>query len=333
MLPRYALCTLADVKRRFPVQGAETDAALEDAIAAASREIEGVVGRRLVFRAPTVDDDALIASTSVPTTAGTTTPASAGAPSASGSILVLTVTDANRRLLAGGITATLTITGTVAGVAGTTETFDLCAGVSPVYGTKFFTAISARSLVVTGSPVSGPTFKLGTSAGYLDYFSPSANRSSLWLPDWPVQQIASLYEDSNRGYAADTLLVEDTDFCVEGDSVGRSRGVLVRTSSATGGEDGWETGYRAEKLTWSGGYRTVAGVPDDVRAACVRTAMSYYSAERRNNFGVSTQSDPMGNFTRFGAPGLSDGDRQLLQRYVNRDMEREFVRAFDLEAA
>src|SRR4051812_24593294 len=117
MLQPYALATVAEMKRLFPsLSGTGRDAALEDKLNEASADVRRLTGRRAVFWAPTEDDDALVASVNVPTTAGTTHLTLLSQPTSPGRVPVVTVTDANRVLLAVGITVTLTITGTVASV-------------------------------------------------------------------------------------------------------------------------------------------------------------------------------------------------------------------------
>jgi hypothetical protein len=331
VLQSHALATLAFLKARFGLDGGASDEALEYAINEASRDVERVVGRRVVFRAPTESATAMVATVAVPVASGDLTLVSQ--PTAPGRVVVVSITDATRGLLAAGLAVTLTITGTVAGVAGVTEAFDLCLGVSRLYGQKFFTAVSKAHVDVTGTPVG--TLAVGYSIGYLDYLSPNCGHSSLWLPDWPAAQVLTVHEDTGREYAAGSLLVEGTGYVLSGDDVSRPRGVLVRTSSATSSPSSWATGYRAVRVVWSGGVFTAANVPADLRAIVARTAMSYYTSEQRGreSFGMVSKSDGQGSFTRFGEPGLSRGDREKLASLTNFDFEHVYERGFDLEAA
>ena len=341
MLQPHALATLADLKRRYPMAGNTLDGALEDAISEASANVELEVARRIVFRAPTEDDDGIVASVAVPQVAGTTHLVAAGSPSTDGRVIVVTVTDPSRILLATGITVVLTITGTVAGVAGVTEVFDLCQGVSTLYGTKFFTAVSARDLVVTGTPAAGATIKVGTSLGYVDYSTPQTWRTSdLWLPEWPARQILSLHEDTNRIYDAASLLTEDTDFLISGDFAGRPRGILQRIgwSNSVGmissnGLAYWRASYRAQRLVCSAGYFTVANVPATLKAIVLRAALTVYQREQHGALGITGESDATGNRTYYAPAGISDADREKLRGLTNYDRERVWERAFDLEAA
>jgi hypothetical protein len=331
MLQPYALATIPDLRARFsksgPLDGQES------ALNEASRKIERVIGRRVVMRAPTEDADALVASVNVNANASgsLTLLAQPGSP---GRLPVITVTDPGRALLTAGITVTVTITGTVAGVAGTAQVFDLCQGVSTLYGVKFFTAISAATLTVTGTTViSGASLQIGYSQGYIDYLSPVYGRSDLWLPDWPARQILAVYEDTTRAYDSTTLLVEGTDYEITGNQAGRPDGVLTRIADATGGRSCWACGFEAVKVVWSCGAFTAAEVNPDLKAIAGRTAYSHLSAEQRGTFGASSMSDNGGNVTRFAAPGLSPDDRAELVNFTNFDAERAYRRGFDLEAS
>lgn len=330
MLLPYALATVPDLRARFPkTKGTGTEVGYESALNEAASEIERIIGRRVVMRAPTEDADALVASAALSTSTALTLLAQ---PSA-GRLIVITVADPGRALLSTGITAAVTITGTVAGVAGTTETFDLCQGVASLYGVKFFTAVSAAALVVTGTLSTGASIQVGYSLGYVDYLTPARAQTDLWLPDWPARQILAVYEDASRQYGAGTQLVEGTDYILAGDQAGRPRGVLVRIAGSAGGRTYWPWGLETVKVVWSCGAATAADVHPDLKAIAGRTAYSYLSAEQRGNYGVSSMSDAGGNFTRFAAPGLAPTDRGKLADFTNFDSERAYRRGFDLEAA
>lgn len=342
LLP-YALCTLAELVEAFPVsipsQTGKEAHRLRACINRATREVEGYLGRRIVFRAPTEDDDAIVADTALD---GATTLTLVGTSITGGRTLVVTVTDADYSLTAG----TLTVTGTVGGTAGVTEVFDLTGGYSSTfgasgllvfYGVKFFTAISAAAVSgETGATTSSDRIKVGTSLGYVDYFSPCSGAprpADLWLPDWPVKNVHQVYESTARTYDSDSLLVEGTDFVVAGSDVARPYGVLRRTADATSGLQSWDSGYRAVKATWSGGFFGTANVPSDLKTVAMQLAKLYYDAEGRSELGLTTRGDATGSWTRSYPPGLTREHRAVLDRYSDQSFKRDYERAFDLEAA
>lgn len=321
MLAPFALCSLARLKADFGITGAGKDAVLESAINQASREIEAFLGRRIVFRAPTEDADAIVTAA----TLATGSLALAGQPS-SGRCLVVTVTDADRSLTAG----TLVVTGTVAGAAGVTETFDLARG--PVlYGVKFFTAVSAAAVSGLAGNATGDTVQIGTSLGYVDYYTPSAD-DLLPLVDWPVRQVLTLHEDPDRAYAAAALLAEGADYLLAGAEIGRHRGALQRISGSQPAL--WYPSLRAVKVVHSAGYFTRATVPDEIAARASRLAKLYFDDGQRGTLNISGGSDPFGNRTFYGRPGLDRESMAALsaERAFNRDGPYP-ERDFDLEAA
>lgn len=328
MLAPYALCTLAALKSAFGTTGAGKDTDLEIAINRASREVEAFLGRRVIFRAPTEDDDAIVADVVLADGALTL----AGAPASPGRTAVVTVTDADRSLTAG----TLTLTGTVAGVAGVTEAYDLTQG--PVlYGVKFFSAYSGASVSgLVGNGVADKV-RIGTSLGYVDYHTPDgrARRPDLLvLPDWPVRQVLTVHVDAARSYGSDTLLTEDVDYLLTGADIGRPRGALQRISGTGGGASCWHTALRAIRVVHSAGYFTRANVPAEIVAVAKRLARLYFDDEDRGNLGVQAGGNTLsGTWTRFARPGLDKEARQAIASEKNFSGYPAPERDFDLEAA
>ena len=345
MLPSYAHATLGEFKADVPMAGTGQDALAERALGRASRIIDNYLDRRVVFRAPTEDDDSIVASVAVPASTGTTALSAAGQPNSAGRIIVVTIDDAARVLIASGVAVTLVITGTVGGVAGTTETFDLSTGVSPLYGLKFFTAVSARDLTRTGTaPASGATIKVGTSVGYTEYHTPKLPDYSILYPrEWPLQNVLTVHEDASRVYGADTLLVADTDYLVS-----KGEHVIARLSTGTVSLSGyvfgswggaavvyprrsWVPSWRATKVIGSAGYFGVANVPTDIKDATLRLAARIYQEITNKRQDVMSLSDGLGNVTRFGPAALTDPLRRQL--YSHRLFHATAERDFDLEAA
>src|SRR5688572_25489040 len=101
-LAAHALITLAEAKAYIPLTGAGLDTFLEQVIGSWSLEIEKLLSRRLVYRAPPEVDGAanIVASVAVSNTALTL----AAQPSSAGRTLIVTVTDADNSISAGTIT-------------------------------------------------------------------------------------------------------------------------------------------------------------------------------------------------------------------------------------
>jgi hypothetical protein len=327
VLAPYALCTLAELKADFGVAAKGKDSVFERAINRASREVEAFLSRRIVFRAPTEDDDAIVADVAL--TNGSLV--LAGPPAAPGRTTVVTVIDPDRTITAG----TLTLTGTVAGVPETTEVYDLTQG--PVlYGTAFFSAYSDAVVAGLAGTTGSNRIRIGNSRGYLDYYTLAASQvrrlDIVPLIDWPVRQILTVHEDAARVHGGSTLLLDGTDYLLAGDEVGRPRGALQRMSGAGGAPMCWNTSFRAIRLQHSAGYFTRANVPAEIKGYASRLAKLYYDDEQRGNLGVSGASDKMGNWTRFGRPGLDPDARRSLSNEKNYAYLRP-ARDFDLEAA
>lgn len=316
-LQPYALATLAELKEIIPVSGSGRDDALRQAINRASRWLEEHAGRRFVFRAPTVDADAIIAAV----VSGAQT--IAGSPPSPGGTLVVTVPST--------ITAgTLVVTGTVAGVAGVTETFDLSLGIPTLYGVKFFTTVASATvsgLTGTGTPT------VGYSLGYVDYFTPRRGSPHLRLLDYPVRQVLAVHEDSTRAYDAATELEEDEDFLVTGAARGCPRGVLERTSASDSGPAAWLCSFRGVRVIHSAGYFTVANVPTSLKGLAVRLAKFMYDEEQESTLDTQQESDSMGSRTRVGRSTFLKAIREEAEEFVNHAWPGDALRDWDQEAA
>lgn len=308
MLPAYALASLSELKAEGLIGGSNTDLA-ERSLARASRIVEEYLRRRIVFRAPTDDDDRIVAST--PAANGALTVAAN--PPAPGRVLVVTVGQ--------GITGgTLSCQGTVAG-ANATKTFDLSLGVSQLYGVDFFTAVSAAT--ISGLQGAG-SIKVGTSEGYVEYHTPAAaaDASKLWPLEYPIRSLLAVYEDSAREYAASTLLTADQ-YIAGADVVRRVSG----PSPAC-----WMDAWRAMKLIYAGGCFTAANVPADIKDVALRLAVRIYREADQKRQDAASVSDDRGSVTRFGPASLTEQMRaQLAPHRAWGAITGE--RDFDLEAA
>lgn len=316
----YSLASLAEIKQRFPIQGTTKDDALEQVLGAASLAIERYLDRRLIFRAPlevpTADNTVL----EVPIVDGAL--AIASQPNASGRTFVVTVTDANRTITAGKVT----ITGTVAGVAGVTEVFDLVNGLVQ-QGVKFFTAVSTIQVSGMAGQEAADKVKIGTSLGYVEYHTVWPGDCYLFALERPIQQVAEVNEDVMRAYGVSTKLVEGTDF-----EVSVQLGRLTRVSARLPWL--WWGDYRAVKLVYSAGYQNRSLVSADVKDVAMRLAALLYQEAMKEQLGRSGMSDPSGNWTRFGPSTLTNEMKAELSPHIRAEIfHRTGERDFDPEAA
>jgi hypothetical protein len=284
---------------------------LEQCLGIATRGVESFLDRRIVFRAPPEVSGAANIVASVAVTNATLT--IAAQPNAAGRTFIVTVTDADKTITAG----LVTVTGTVGGVVGTTEVFDLTAGLTQ-YGVKFFTAIT--SIVVSGlvGNTGADFIKVGSSLGYVEYhfrddiyasgygYEAAACRGDLWTRERPIINVLELNEDPNRAYAAATKLVEGTDFIIN-----RNDGRLLRWSGNS--PTAWPYGQRVIRNTYSAGYFTAANVPLDIKEVCLSLADRIY--KERGREGEMSHSDSLGTVTRFSPAFLTTPMREQLMPY------------------
>lgn len=320
-LASYAQVTLAELKRYITAKGSTKDQELEDAIALASEDTEDALGgRRVVYRGPIEDDDNVMASATLAN--GDSTPTIAGQPNSAGRTLVVTRVDADRGLTQG----TLTVTGTVAGVAGVTEAFDLTDG-DELHGVKFFTAVSGLALTGVAGSGEGNTLRIGTSPGYTEYHSP-CDSSVITPMEWPIQNVAEVNEDVNRTFPTATALTT-AQYEIREPYSARRR--VARVSSSL--DFAFYSGYRVVKLRYSGGYRTQASVPSKIKAVCQELAAWYFQHADRKQFGLSASTDASGSRTFSGPPIITSGLRGRLAAYVRPEFAVTAERDFSLEAS
>lgn len=310
----YAAVTRAQVKAYGPFSGTALDAFIDEECGRWTREVERFLGRRLVYRAPTEDDDSILTATAW----ATSTPAPTGQPTAPGRTLVVTFPS----------TATagiLTVTGTVAGVLGVTEAFDVTTGPLTLYGVKFFTAVSG--IAITGASGTG-NVKVGTSVGLVEYHSPSQysrSPSRLRAADWPIRQVADLNEDSTGVYDAGTGLVFGTSYTLY------DRQYLVRSD---GGQPvSWTVGSRSVRVIYSAGYFTVANVPPEIQSVILELIVWNIRHTQRGMQGTASGTDGTGTFVfQSGPPFITEVMAGRLRDHKNPDTSSA-SRDFDEEAA
>jgi hypothetical protein len=305
------LITLADLKAYKPVVGTAADTRYSRLVTDASRILEAALGRRIVYRAPpevATYDNILSTAFANGTPAGS-------APNAAGRTLIV--------LFPPGATAgTVAVTGTVAGVAGTTETFDVVDGLLQ-HGLKFFTAISG---ITIANAAGAGTLKIGTSIGYVDYHTP--RRAELISYEWPRQQTLEINEDASRAYGSLTKLTLAADFLVTRGSAGDT---ILRLNSNL--PISWIVGWRSIKDVNSSGYR-VADVPEELKDTCRRLVVLLFQEVDKGQIEVASGSNALGNWSRMGPAMLTKSMRQQishLRRY--RFGADTAERDWDLEAA
>ena len=314
-LPYFSAVSLAEIKRSVPASGPDLDTFLCEEAGRWTRAVEDNLSRRLVFRAPTENATSILTATAW----ATSTPAATGSPASPGRTLVVTFPS----------TATsgiITITGTVAGVAGVTEAFDCTSGSLVQYGVKFFTAVSG--IAITTANGSG-NVTIGTSVGYVEYHTVQPASWHHRPLEWPVQQVLTVHEDAARAYGSTTLLAA-TDYELHSPFTIDRR--LTRVSSLT--RRSWSSYFRAVRDVYSAGYFTLANVPGpikDVILDLIGRSVRYSQTGRQ---GLASGSDGTGSFALDGPPMITAGMNRRLDAFRRWSFGAETgERDFDLEAA
>lgn len=140
----------------------------------------------------------------------------------------------------------------------------------------------------------------------------------LFPREWPIIAVTTVHEDwaLPHTYGASALLVVDTDYQVVASA--KPRSLIRRLNGGTGLPWRWATESRSIKLVYSAGYATTAAVPARIKAVAQRYAALLWDEQKRGAYGISGQSDSLGNFTRFAAPQLSaDMQRALANEQRN----------------
>ena len=302
-LPAYALATVSDLRSEVSAGSGGADTLLERIIRRVSRRTENRVlrGRRVIYRAP-IEVAALVVASILPANGGL---AIANQPGGART-LAITITDADRSITAG----TLTVTGTVDGVAGQTETFDLGAGVSELHGVKFFTAVSAAAIAGLVGAVDPDRIQVGTSKGYIEYFSPRGCVRQLRSIDWPIQYVAEVNEDLARLYAAGTALVAGSDYLLNARD-----GELTRLCPGTYGEGFWTYGPRTVRMTSSAGYAGLASVPEDITGFVLEASAAVFREITDRRQGVTDESNQITGHVARAIARITDDMAEDLAEY------------------
>lgn len=130
--------------------------------------------------------------------------------------------------------------------------------------------------------------------------------------EWPIVSVASIYEDPNRTYGADTLLTVTTDYIVSA-PVGK----IIRVSSAT--PILWSSSWRAVKVAYIAGYQNTAGsivgataVPYSILRVFDELVAWLIRQRTRHEVGIQTVSDALGNRTFTGPAYITPGMQAAL---------------------
>jgi len=135
-----------------------------------------------------------------------------------------------------------------------------------------------------------------------------SGRTYLYLPNWPVTVLTSIYED-------DVLLVKDTDFY----EVDGGAGILERAEGLK-----WTRTLRGISATYTTGYLTQPNaaptIPTDLKVACAMQAVDLWKKIKDQSWSKTSQT--------VGGQTVSFSDKELipfvestLKRYWREDYE------------
>lgn len=127
--------------------------------------------------------------------------------------------------------------------------------------------------------------------------------------EFPIIGITTVHEDTAtpRTYGAGALLTAGVGY-----ELVKPAG-LIRRIENPGTRLNWATGHRAIKVVYQAGYATVADVPGRIKGVALRYAAVVWAEVKGGSFGLSGQSDSLGNFTRFAPTMLTDAMKATLE--------------------
>lgn len=135
------------------------------------------------------------------------------------------------------------------------------------------------------------------ASAVVEYHSFEEGSRELYVIDYPVVSVTSIYEDRTRVYGASTQLTEASDFVVS-----KNLGRITRVVPG-GGVRAWACGFRSVKVTYTYGF-ALADVPARYKDFAGQIAALIWAEKKRGQFGVTGMSDSLGNFTRVSASHL-----------------------------
>jgi hypothetical protein len=153
-----------------------------------------------------------------------------------------------------------------------------------------------------------------TRGNITEYHSVRTCTAELYLRFFPILNVVSVHEDSNRLYT-NAALTEGTDYVVNPEI-----GKLTRISGDA--ETSWLTGREAVRVVWSGGYAQ-AGVPGDLK----RIAKEFVALKAREIVGQlqgqASIGDGLGTRSMYGPAELTSHMLNRLARHRNYDAGRD----------
>ena len=120
--------------------------------------------------------------------------------------------------------------------------------------------------------------------------------------EWPIIAITSVHEDTAtpRTYGAGAALTVDVGY-----ELVPAAGI-IRRIEGLGTPRNWATGHRAIKVVYTAGYASTETVPARIKGVALRYAALIWAEVKSGSFGMSGQSDSLGNFTRFVPAQLTE---------------------------
>lgn len=114
------------------------------------------------------------------------------------------------------------------------------------------------------------------AADYTEYYDGDST-NSLVLRKYPINSVASIYDDVTREWAADTL-IESTDYVIDNEEQIGSVRLFQNTII-------FSSGVKNIKITYNAGYTTI---PNDAARACIMLVSYYFN--RQGSEGMTAQS-------------------------------------------
>lgn len=155
------------------------------------------------------------------------------------------------------------------------------------------------------------------TASYTEYHTANCNQDELFLGEWPVTAVSSVYEDASwmtvaeaSRYPSSTLLTSGTDYlAIKPTREPSPFGKLLKLTGY------WSTTRRAIKVSYTAGYATTAVIPGPIKAVVIDMCAIAWREASRKDWGLASRSDQAGNVSRFVPAILTDKQRAQLMPY------------------
>jgi hypothetical protein len=143
-----------------------------------------------------------------------------------------------------------------------------------------------------------------TRSTLTEYHSMASETDELLTRQYPILTVTTVHEDVAlpRTYGSSALLVVDKDYQIV--KAAQPRSVIRRINGGIGLPWAWLPGSRAIKVVYTAGY-AAGSVPERIKAQALRYAALIWEEQKRGAYGISGQSDALGNFTRFAVARLT----------------------------